>query len=115
MFKTKFILQFYHVKCAFAAFERVKTEANVISNLGDIDGMETMSETDQQRINLMVTELKAKCEKVLRKPMKSKGKPLTDPSTRSPTIQIELPEIIVSTYDGDNVHQCRPTHDIKNG
>ena len=77
MFKAKFILQFYHVKCAFNAFERAKTDANVINSVDDLDGMNTISATDQCAINLMVTELKTKREQVPRKPTQSKTKPMT--------------------------------------
>ena len=69
------------------AFERARTEANVINSVDDVDGMNTISATDQRTINLMVTELKAKREQVPKKTIQTKTKPMT-PIQESPNSRL---------------------------
>ena len=60
LFKTKTIIQFYHINCAFKSFEKVRVETNVITCTDDIDGINSIDEIDRNEINEMVTELHTK-------------------------------------------------------
>ena len=49
-FKKKRILEYYHVVCAFAAFEKAKPTTPVITGMDDIGGFDLIKDTDRVRI-----------------------------------------------------------------
>ena len=53
-FKVGHIIQYFHVNCAFASFQKSGMSTNVISNMEDIDGVDTILEDDKLRIGRLV-------------------------------------------------------------
>ena len=59
-FKVVHIIQYFHVNCAFASFQKARISTNVISNTEDIDGINAILEEDNLRIGRLVSEINTK-------------------------------------------------------
>ena len=74
-FKTKFIIQYYHVKCSFDSFEKTRNVSNIITCTDDIDGFDLISDEDRIRILKLMDEANIKREnKLSRSQIKPKQK-----------------------------------------
>ncbi len=75
-FKGNIIKHYYHSTCAFLSFEKARVITNVITSIENIDGFDTIIESDRKRINEMVDEANAKRTKVLEKPRVKTKQPI---------------------------------------
>ena len=50
MFKSKEILQFHHIPCAFEMFRSCRTLSNIIKAENEVKGFDVIAEVDKQRI-----------------------------------------------------------------
>ena len=48
MFREKYIIQYYHIDCAFETFKNTKLVSSTLTNINELDGVENSSE--DQRI-----------------------------------------------------------------
>ena len=60
VFKSKVITHYYHLKCAFLMFEKTRLQANVIKDIGEIDGVDIISEDDRKVLIEEITAGNAK-------------------------------------------------------
>ena len=59
-FKVVHIIQYFHINCAFALFQKARISTNVISNTEDIDGINAILEEDNLRIGRLLSEIYTK-------------------------------------------------------
>ena len=50
VFRGKIITHYYHLNCAFAMFEKARLLDNVVKDLDELDGVDSISEDDQQQL-----------------------------------------------------------------
>ena len=47
-FKGKIIIHFFHPRCAFASFQKARQLDNVLKDLGELDGVESIADEDRE-------------------------------------------------------------------
>ena len=70
LFKSNYIFQYFHVKCAFITFERARLITNVITCMDDIRGLDLLKDDDRLRIVHLKDETNDKILHSLIKPTK---------------------------------------------
>ena len=58
-FKTTHIIQYQHVNCTFKRFQKARVASNVITEVSEIDGFETIKNEDKSRITELIEKDKA--------------------------------------------------------
>ena len=64
LFKDKYILQYFHIKCAFEMCTRARLPSNVIDDVNKLGGVELLSVSERQELTNLVLELKTNREKI---------------------------------------------------
>ena len=67
VFKGKIITKFHHINCFFQKMKRALVESNVIQSFSQIDGFETILDTDKEQIIAKIEEDKSGRSKPLQK------------------------------------------------
>ena len=59
LYRDKYILQYYHIKCAFETFKRARSKENTVLRLEDLDGYVSLSDEESENILDLISALKA--------------------------------------------------------
>ena len=60
IFKGKIIIQYYHISCAFAIFEKARSPDNIVKNLDELDGVEHILEDERIMIRKYIEDTNKK-------------------------------------------------------
>ena len=84
-FKTKFIIQYFHVKCTFDSFQNARNSSNVITCVDDINDIDLITDEDRMKILQLMDEINEKRKaKASSKPKKyPKPKPIPQEASKS--------------------------------
>ena len=70
LFKRKYILQYYHVQCAFDSFRSARLATNTVMDIKEIEGVKNITSEEKIRIVKLTSEVNT-----------NRSKPLSHPST----------------------------------
>ena len=113
MFKTRYIYQYYHVKCAFSTFEKARCTNNIILSTDEIDGFDLITESDQKLLKEMVNSANAMREKPLNKPKPKSNEPYPREETprlkKARLISSDIPKIGIMFTNADQLTNSKLT------
>ena len=108
-FKDKYIYQYYHVHCLFLSFQKARTARNVISNIDDLDGADSILEAERREIEKLISDFNSNKKKPLpleyeRKSIKHKPLILEDPKQRRTRLRpTNIPSIKIMYTNADQM------------
>ncbi len=105
-FKAIYILQYYHLKCAFDSFRRARVAENAITCMDDINYFDLIQDEDKIRILKLIDETNEARKKPLVEPTQRSKKPVKIkdlPKARKLLIPSNLPSIPVLFTNADQL------------
>ena len=108
LFKRKYILQYYHVQCAFDSFRSASLVANTVMDMKEIERVENITSEEKLRIVKVISEVNTNRSKPLSRPSTIKyHKPIlmhgTSKSHKSRLIQYNVPSIKIIFTNSDQL------------
>ena len=108
LFKRKYILQYYHVQCAFDSFRSARLATNIVTDIKEIERVENITSEERIRIVKVISEVNTNKSKPLSHPSTIKyHKPIlmhgTSKSRKSRLKQYNIPSIKITLTNSDQL------------
>ena len=75
-FKTKYILQYHHLNCAFESFQKARVCTHVIERTEDIANFDLITDGDKERVKSLIDQTIASRKKPLSEPRRRRKEPI---------------------------------------